>query len=128
MTGLLPMQESRRYSNPPVSVESLIELLMDETDRRMRQKVLAAIGSECDRALPERPRLRPRQGVIQGTVFRVLGEAEKPLRMLEIRRAVEQCLKQEISEGTIYSCLSVAAHDLKLPVVRVGRGLYVWRD
>jgi hypothetical protein len=121
------MRESRRYSNSPVGVEDLIGLLLNEPDRRLRQRVLKAIDAERDRVPAPRLVLKPKHGSTHWMVLAVLKEASKPMSPKDIRVAVERRLKRHVSGGTVSSSLHSSVKNPKVPVVRVGEGLYEWQ-
>jgi hypothetical protein len=68
--------------------------------------------------------LRPLFGSMRRAVLAKLAAAGKPMRVPEVRAAVVERLGCEVSYHAVLSCLSSAALDEAVPVVRVGRGLY----
>jgi len=63
-------------------------------------------------------------GAIQEAVLGVLGDAARPMRRVEVHRAVELRLHRNVSIDAVGSFLSGAARNPALPVGRVRAGLY----
>ena len=111
------------------AVQSLVTALAEAIDSR----IVAAIARAHQAILKKLPpgrgtqavSLRPRMGVIQGEVLKVLQQAApSPMRTPELRAAVEVRLKIAVSRDTVSSFLSVASRSERWPVVRVNHGLY----
>ncbi len=127
VAGLFQVQQSGQLANRLPTIESLLELLLNEPDRRLRQRVLAAMRADRDREPEPRKALRPKQGLIQNTICAILAEATEPLQAHAVRNEVETRLGRPISLDTVTSCLSGSARDSRSTVARVGYGLYAWR-
>jgi hypothetical protein len=118
------MRERGQRSNREAEIEVLIDVLIDPAGRRQRADLGAASAAASGRPVPTLRKLRLQQGLIQKTVFSVLDQANKPLRVTEIRGLVEQRLGRSVSRDTVNSCLSVAARDSRQRVRRCGLGVY----
>jgi hypothetical protein len=68
--------------------------------------------------------IRPRAGAIQEAVFRVLAEADRPLRAREIHTAAERLAGTTVSWNTVKDCLHKNARRPDSPIERVSFGRY----
>jgi len=68
--------------------------------------------------------IRPRAGAIQEAVFRVLVEAGRPLRALQVHTAAQELAGIPLSWNTVKDCLHKHARRPGSPVERVGHGCY----
>ena len=121
------MRESGRRSNHRLDVESLIETLMDVSDRQVRRRILKAAAVEKDRLPEPRAQLRLKQGKIQKALFRVMRDFGRPMSPRQATEAVSNVFGREISYDTVCSCMSSLARDSSSPIARVSTGLYAWR-
>ena len=108
-----PMHLSGHYSNPPEALETALAALSEGVVRERRRESAALVPA---------PR-RLGNGELQSGVIRILEAADRPLRVGEVRLAVERCLRKPVSASSVNACLSVGARRAGR-FERVGAGLY----
>jgi hypothetical protein len=104
---------------------------MEENGALLNRNRLAS-ASLLAGSLAGRPRLetkpqsqiRPRAGVIQAAVFRVLAAADRPLRAREIHQTAQEFAGTTLSWNTVKDCLHRNARRADSPIERVGHGRY----
>lgn len=74
--------------------------------------------------MPQPKMLRLGNGVVQAAVVKVLAAADRPMRMAEVRTAVDALLGRPVSKDSINWCLSTGARGKEPRFERVGRGCY----
>ncbi len=63
-------------------------------------------------------------GVVQAAVLKVLAAADRPMRLPEVRTAVDALLGRPVSKDSISWCLSTGARGAEPRFERVARGSY----
>ncbi len=66
-------------------------------------------------------------GVVQAAVVKVLAAAGRPMRLSEVRTAVDVLLGRPVSKDSINWCLATGARAKEPRFERVGRGCYQLR-
>jgi hypothetical protein len=86
----------------------------------LRKRLLVEAASE------PRPvkQLRLRNGLIQKAVIQALAAAPEPMRVSDVRTAVERLLRMPVSRHSVNSCLSKGARGSQARFERVGVGRY----
>jgi hypothetical protein len=92
------MQLVGQLQNPSPSLQAVFDALRD-----------SPAASEQPVAALEPP-MRLGNGVVQRAVVKVLGAAEQPMRVAEIRRAVEAALGQAVSYESVSWSLRTGSH------------------
>jgi hypothetical protein len=67
-------------------------------------------------------------GVVQDAVVKVLVAADRPMRLAEVRTAVDALLGHPVSKDSINCCLSTGARGNNPRFERVAPGCYRLRD
>jgi hypothetical protein len=108
---------------------------MEENGARLnRRRLSEAYQLAC--ALDSRPgpesqcqsQIPLRADAIQETVFRVLAQADRPLRAREIHRNAERLAGTSLSWNTVKDCLQKNARRPNSPIERVSHGRYRHRS
>lgn len=86
-------------SNPPEALETVLATC-PEGHRGVPRRASASL-------MPATRRLG--NGELQRAVIAALESAERPLRVREVRVAVERCLRKPVSASSVNACLSVGA-------------------
>jgi len=105
-----------RCSNPSGPLRAIFEALPDG-------HITRKAGSPA-RVAPEPKLLKLGNGVVQAAVVKVLATVDRPMRLAEVRTAVDALLEQPVSKDSINSCLSMGARGNEPRFERVGRGCY----
>ena len=87
---------------------------------RIRSKLLAG-AAKAPRPVTV---LKPRCGVVQAAILRVLGASSDALVVSDIHARVERELGYAVVRDTVTSFLSVACRAGDSPIARVSRGYY----
>jgi len=117
------MHLSGHYSNPPEALEGVL---------RSASEGSSACHGVARAVVPEGKRLG--NGVVQGAVTKALADADRPMEVGEVRRAVEdwarsvgqskRSLDVPVSGDSVSSCLSTGARAARPRFERVTRGRY----
>jgi hypothetical protein len=103
-------------SNPSAPLRAIFEALPDGP-------IVRKAGSPA-RVAPEPKLLKLGNGVVQAAVVKALVAADRPMRLPEVRMAVDALLGRSVSKDSINWCLSTGARGDEPRFERVGRGCY----
>ena len=103
-------------SNPSSSLRAIFEALPDGP-------IVPKAGS-LGRVAPKPKMLKLGNGVVLAAVVKALAVADRPMRLSEVRTAVDALLGQSVSKDSIGWCLSTGTRGDEPRFERVARGCY----
>ncbi len=108
---------------------------MEENGARLNRARLAkasflvrSLAATQSPQIQSQSQLRRRAGAVQGTVLRVLAEANQPLQAREIHAKAQEMAGEALSWNTVKDCLHKNARRPNSPIERVSHGRYRHRD
>lgn len=120
------MQEGRPPPNPESLIQTLIDGLLDEGPRRVRQRLGAALCNSPKAPAPRQPPIvlkRP-LGWAADLVLKVLSDAKEPMRPRQIVAEIRSRFDEPIARATVLHTLRQGKHARAGKLCGNGPGLY----